>query len=427
MDIFIMIIFLFLGIFFAGLCKLKTGIYLNFGSVFTIIWGVTGALANTGFYGIYLPSELVNISMLAGIIIFGFIYLGGAKREVFGAADILEMNSFVRTRFLVISNIVALAFVLPYFYTALSIIWTKGFVYLRAVNYTGYDITGRSTIINLLLQNICYPLFLVTLIISMISLLIGKKNAVKLFILSLINIVIYEIMNGARSGLVTIIVILVIAFFKIRFPLMKERIQSISKGKKRAICLAMIALLWLVIAITNERTLGQKSLFENFYYYYFAGPSYLSQLLNHLQNYTLNSTLFWGTATFGFIYNIFATFLNLIGINAFNSIHTMNSVLSSVYFSVSNTSKINAIATVYFPFLMDYGYAGLVIGPIIIAMMSLYISKRNIGTNSIRWHSIQIYWFYIIYRTVFKWELISMSAFFVFFYIFVFTRQKTKG
>lgn len=407
------------------LCKAKTGSYLNFGSVFTIMWTAVGVMANTGVYGIYLPSTIVNISIIAGVFVFGITYALKARNEIASADDILSMNCEVRTKMVIVCNIIALIFMLPHFAVSLALIQSRGFAYVRAVNYTGFDVTGRSTLINLVLQDICFPMFFATSILSVIMLLLGKRSGVKILLLSLVNVTVYEIINGARNGFVVLILVVVFAFFKIRFPLMRERVQNISRSKKRIIYPIVFLLIWMVVYITGERSLGNKSLLENFYYYFFAGPSYLSQLLQQLQGYKLNNDLFLGSATFGFIYNIFATLMNtFFGFNIFNSGYTMNSVLSNAYLSVSSSARINAMATVFFPFLMDYGYLGIIIGPMIIAMISQYIAKKQQRRNSIRWYAIGIYWLYVIYRTIFKWELIAMSAFFVLFFIVLFTKNE---
>lgn len=427
MNLIVILLLLMIGLQMFILCKLKTGTYFNFGSIYAMLWTVIGIMANSGIYDIYLPSAIVNTSILVGLFVFGLVYAVCAKKEVVSAEEILNMNSVVRLKAIVITNLAAMVFMLPYFFVSLSIIRTKGFAYLRAINYAGSEITGRSTFINLILQNVCFPLFFACAIIGIIMLFLSKRGALQIVIISLINVVIYEFINGARNGFVIIILVVVFAFIKVRFPLVKKRIQTLSKWKRSIIYPIVFGLVWIVVYITGERSLGGKSIFENFYYYFFAGPSYLSQLLNQMQGYKLNSDLFFGSATFGFVYNILATVLNVVlGMNVFNSGYVMNSVLSNAYYNVSNSTRINAMATSFFPFLMDFGYAGIIIGPALIALISQYISRNQKKHNSIRWYAIVIYWTYVLFRTIFKWELISMSAFFVFFFIVVFTKKDPR-
>lgn len=424
MNLMFAIIFLVLGILGISICIRNTGVFFNFGTIFCLLWAITGVLSNSRIYGFYVPSGLVNICMVIGIIIVGLGYAIKPICEKVDADSVLNMETTIKSKALFWSNILAFIFMIPFFKGSLAIIMSRGFAYLRAVNFSDMTVTGRSTIINLILQDICFPLFFVTMILSLIQLFTYKRGAVKLFLMSIANIFVYEIINGARNGFIIIIVILLFTFLKVMYPLIKDGIH-ISKRVKRIVIIAIIVMAFVVVYITRDRSLGGKSLLETFYYYYFAGPAYLSELLKNLDEYKLNNNFFVGTGTFGFVYNIIVTVLNFVGIRIFNSGHVLNSVLSNQYFNVSSSAKINAMATMYFPFLMDYGYFGIVLGPLMLVIASRYITKKAINKNNIRWYSISIFWMFVIYRTIFKWELIAMSSFFILFFIFLFTTKAT--
>ena len=74
MDIFMIVIFAILSFFGGCLCRIQTKTYLNSGSIFCFIWGITGIFSNMGLYGVYLPSGIVNIAMLLGIAVFAIVY-----------------------------------------------------------------------------------------------------------------------------------------------------------------------------------------------------------------------------------------------------------------------------------------------------------------------------------------------------------------
>ena len=241
-------------------------------------------------------------------------------------------------------------------------------------------------------------------------------------ILGGVNLVMYELINAARNGYVIAIIILIFAYFKIRAPRFSTKIKI--KGILRSVIIIIVfaALMYAIIYVTSQRSLGGMSIFETFYYYFFAGPSYLSQLLSHMSEYKVGTNLFWGSGSFGFIYNIVANVGNSVfHLNLFNSGYVLNSFLTNVYYYVSDSIRINAMATCYFPFLMDFGYFGMLLGPFGMALASIRIKKNVILKNNIRMHSLDLFWLYILYRTIFKWELISMASFFIFLFIVIFT------
>ena len=408
------------------LCRAKTGTYFNYGSVFAALWTVVGIMANTGALGIYLPNTLVNVCIVAGVFVFGLVYSIFAKKERTTALTVLEMSSVVRVKAMLVANAAALVFMIPHFMVSLNLIRTRGFAYLRAVNYTGFDVTGRSTLINLILENLCFPLFVATAILGVIMILTAKKGAIPLIIAAVVNTTVYEFTVGARNGFVVLMVVAVFAAIKIGYPLVRERIK-LPRSLKWILYPIGLLLVWVVIYITGERSLEQKSLFENFYYYFFAGPSYLTQLLEHMQEYRLNQDLFLGSGTFGFVYNLIATVLNRFGLGVFDSGYVLNSVLSNVYYQVSDSTRLNAMATLYFPFLMDWGYVGIVLGPAIVAAISTWIARQQRKTNAIRWYAIGIFWMYVLYRTIFKWDMLSMASFFILLFLFLFTKTEKQA
>ena len=418
------LIFLVLSPMLAYLCKQRTGRFFNYGTLYVLIWGLTGFLINTGLYGIYKPSFFVNIVMLLGMLTFAMTYVGLARSEVVPASKVQGMNATVKHKTIIVANVIVLIFMLPYVVTSLGIIASKGYSYLRAINYTAENITGRSTLINLMLQDVCFPVIFVTIVIGSIFFFLERKQSYLYLILGGINLVIYELINAARNGYVIAIIIILFAYFKIKALQFSTKIKIKGMLRSFLITIAVTALVFEIIYVTSQRSLGGKSIFETFYYYFFAGPSYLTQLLEHMSEYKVGTDLFWGSGSFGFIYNIIANVGNsILHFNIFNTGYVLNSYLSNVYYYVSNSTRINAMATCYFPFLMDFGYFGMILGPFGVALASALIKKNVILKNNIRMHVLDIFWLYVIYRTIFKWELISMASFFIFLFIIVFTTK----
>lgn len=423
MDIFMIVIFAILSFFGGCLCRIQTKTYLNSGSIFCFIWGITGIFSNMGLYGVCLPSGIVNIAMLLGIAVFAIVYSALSRNRKINAQYISEMQCEIKYKIVYIINVLVFIYIIPFFIRALVIIRTEGFMYLRSIaGIESYEM-GTTSLSNLILQAFCYPAIIATFTIGCILIFQGNKKSIKIIIISFINLTLYCLTNAARNGFIVLIVIFVVCYVKYYRTQRKENVQVISK-KERFLsfliaCICIAILLW----ISNERSSDGDSIIRTAYLYYFGGPAYLSQLLDNLLNYKINSTLLFGVSSFGFVWNIFALVLNRIGFSIVNSDFIINSTLACRSLTVGSGVKLNAMSTIFFPFLMDWGYLGLIFGPILFAIFSNIIDKKTYWKNSIRWHAIEVYWFYVIYRSVFKWEGVSVGFFFVLFFIALFTKR----
>ena len=423
MDIFMIVIFAILGFFGGCLCRIQTKTYLNSGSIFCFIWGITGIFSNMGLYGVYLPSGIVNIAMLLGILVFAIVYSALSRNRKINAQYISEMQCEIKYRMVYVINVLVFIYIIPFFIRALVIIRTEGFMYLRSIAGIESSEMRATSLSNLILQAFCYPAIIATFTIGCILFFQGNKKSIKIIIISFINLTLYCLTNAARNGFIVLIVIFVVCYAKYYRTQRKENVQVISK-KERILsfliaCVCIVILFW----ISNERSSDGDSIIRTAYLYYFGGPAYLSQLLDNLLSYKINSTLLLGASSFGFVWNIFALVLNRIGFSIVNSDFIINSTLACRSLTVGSGVKLNAMSTIFFPFLMDWGYLGLIFGPILFAIFSNIIDKKAYWKNSIRWHAIEVYWFYAIYRTVFKWEGVSVGFFFVLFFIALFTKR----
>lgn len=424
MDIFMIVIFAILGFFGGCLCRIQTKTYLNSGSIFCFIWGITGIFSNMGLYGVYLPSGIVNIAMFLGILLFAIVYSALSHNRKINAQYISEMQCEIKYRMVYVINVLVFVYIIPFFIRALVIIRTEGFIYLRSIAGIESQEIGTTNLSNLILQVFCYPAIVATFIIGCILLFQGEKESRKLLIISFINLTLYCLTNAARNGFIVLVIIFLLCYAKYYRVQRKERIQVLSKKEKVMTSLLIIICVGVLLWISNERSSEGDSIIRTAYLYYFCGPAYLSKLLDNLLTYKINTTFLYGFSSFGFVWNLIALFFNRIGFSLINSDFIINSTLACRSLTIGTNVKLNAMSTVFFPFLMDWGYFGLVIGPILLAIFSYYIDKKAYWNNTIRWHAIEAFWLYSIYRTVFKWDGISVSFFFVLFFIIVFTKKE---
>ncbi len=426
MERLIIFIFIFLGIVGAGMCKAQTKTYLNTGTIFCFMWGITGAFSNTGLYGMYLPTTIVNIGIVMGILLFGIIYCILSSNIKMNKYYIRKMDCRIRYKLINLINISICIYILPFCIRALYIIKTKGFIYLRAIAGLNSDDLGTTSLSNLILFSICYPSIIVSCIIGSILFFQGHKEGRKVLIFSFFNLTLYCLTTAARNGFVTLIIIFILCYIRYYRTQTKGKVKVkvLTKNQRNLIKIISIVCVMVLLWISFERGTSSDNIIKNIYLYHFGGLAYLSQLLENLSSYQINSVFFCGLSTFGFVWNLIALPLNQIGFSVINSDFIINSTLTWRNLIVGEQNlKLNAMSTIFFPFLMDWGYFGFIIGPILLAIFSYYIDKKAYVSNKIRWHSIEILWLYTIYRTVFKWNGVSISFFFMLFFIVIFTKK----
>lgn len=427
MDLFVIFIAIAIGGFCVMACKKNTKTIFNYGSYFCLIWTVVIIFSNSGIYGFYLPSGLVNFSMIIGVAIFGCVYCSRAPREKYISYE-YEYVSDINKKLIIICNIIAFAFMVPIFIKALAVISSSGYTYLRSIAGIGSQELGTSSMKDLALQAFCYPLTIASLVIGIRKLFLREKEATVIVALSAVNLSIYCIANAARNGFVVaiILVVLTLADEKRKKATNANRPVKLGFWQKIFIFIIVFAAIYAVVYISGQRASYSKSLLENIYLYFFAGPGFFTKLIEEHPNYLYFDGNLWGGATFGFVYNLISLPLNYIGINIPNSDYIVNSVMASGSMAISPIARVNAMSTAYFSFIVDWGYLGIIIGPLILCCLSIYISKKRVFRNNIRWDAIGIYWFYYLYHTIFKHDGLSISFFFVFAFIFLFTRDKNE-
>ena len=149
----------------------------------------------------------------------------------------------------------------------------------------------------------------------------------------------------------------------------------------------------------------------------------MTKLMENQPQYGGFGQLLYGSATFGFITNFYSWILIFLTGRNQGSLYTLGSVISNTYYSVAPTVRINAMYTCFYTFWIDWGYFGIVIGPIILSLFSVYLFKRVYSKGDYRNCVMYVYWLYILTRTVFKLDTIGVGITIVFVCMRLFTRS----
>ena len=111
----------------------------------------------------------------------------------------------------------------------------------------------------------------------------------------------------------------------------------------------------------------------------------------------------------GFIANLYYYLkIGLVGINN-STVKLIASVITIKQYFVGSHTLLNAMCTCFYAFLVDWGIWGAAIGPLIAGILSCRYYKLMKKRRSVGSIAICIYVFYLMFRTVFKWDLLYID------------------
>lgn len=394
-------------------CTIRTPL-----TFFSLLWCVVGFCANTTIMNYDPPSLKVNIFIILGILLFSlvFIYRVPIARITIQKDHEFGKNNMINFRNIYIVNLICWLFMIPRFKTAIQILSTEGFAFLRA-NLSNSEIgLSRGGFSDIVFGYMVEPVFITTAILSIF--LLFKNDKVKgsllLFIYSIIAITIYAFTGAARGCLIKF----AFCFFFVLILCKKKVLYNVMK--MRAVKYSIILLVGTVLFITFQRgtfeggNSATESVFRTFYIYYFSGPSYMTKLMENQSQWGGFGQLLYGSATFGFLTNFISWILIFFTGKSQGSLYILGSLISNTYYIVAPNVKINAMYTCFYTFWIDWGYLGIILGPILLALFSAYLFKRVYLKGDYKACVMYVFWLYTLTRTVFKLDTIGVGITIVF-------------
>lgn len=392
-------------------------------TLFCLIWSVVGICANLSLYDFYLPSFFVNITICSAIIISQIIYLIIISNRNMKFNNKFEFKKFrINYLIILIAAFITSVILLPMLVKSISYLLTNGWSNLRS-NYDSFIPNG---IYAVLINSYIRPMYGALAILSIVNLFTNNSKKSKIFLLVVGLVVNLEMvfLTAGRIYLVNYLfyfLISTIIFYK-------EGKLNLSVIMKKCFPI-IIVLLLLLITITSDRNLSNNdktNFFYNFYTYYFSGPTYLTQLLNNPNiEYGVNGKLLYGSASFGFITNIFSHFIIYITGKPSGSLYIVSSLIASKQYFIGGHTYINAMFTVFYPFIVDFGYLGIIMCPLYISVFSYVITKKFYTNNTIFDSCIYIYWINVLIRSVFKWELLNVDFLIIIIFLKIVVQDST--
>lgn len=332
------------------------------------------------------------------------------------------VNNSLNYFLLIVVNLAIFIYLVPKVFVSWNIIQSQGWISLRN-NYE--EIISSSTT-----DNIIYTWFIKTFITASIAVLsfdvFNNRNKMQIpsIIVVLLNVLLDVVLFAARATLVKLIVFLVLAFLFCRV-----RKESISLKYFLLLGLIVLAMLLVLFYVTNERmsdgTYSTFSIFDSavMYYcapfslfnYYVQNPSFAELGTNGLQ---------FGSATFGFVYNIIRSGLYIVFGLEYNGSDYIVTQVTSQTIRVGSSVSINAACTSIYIFMRDFGIFGIIFGFILCAFSISSCFKYFKNSPSTRSGSLYIFFLYFIFRLSSTYDFMSPGSFFAICYIILLTYRR---
>ncbi len=412
----ILFIFVFIIFFIVNTITYKK--ILNFVNIINCIWTFFSVISMFGLFGMYVPENETYFYILIFWSIFQlfclvFFHSKNPKNLIKNTSlnwDILKYVMIFCILFLGVFAIKGL----------LLFIIEKDFSAIKDANSNSELFSNKIS----MLQNILIiPLGSAIGIYSIIEYVENSKVRFTLFLYFIFIVEILFLTGGRYYIFVTLVIIILSLLNKYR----NNILLIIQKNKELVIIMSIIFL--LIIIITLQRNLNKQGLIFNIYAYFAGSIHLLGEYLRNPNIYFLNSNdiLYGQVLISGFFYPI--TFiLRLCGIDIKAGVYILKEVTNQFIQISSYGITINNGVTCIYAALRDFGKAGLIIYPIILAFFGIDFYKKEEKSNNIYYKAMYYYYICCLIFCIleFTFALPSTIFTFIFFRLLVIVSSRRK-
>ena len=381
---FIMIFTILLIIFFIINFKVYKNV-INYLNVFLIMYYLVAILSSSGRYGFSIPSNTT----------YGYLLLALISLEVFSIffmkikIPIKENTNeeILNQRRLTLISVGVLILMIPTTIEGIKILSEYGFTAVRSAAFSD-DVYSSYT--KIFLTYILVPINKAIYIYTLLDYI--KTNKVKIsLIISIFNVLQTVVTLGGRSVILDLILISVVIVYE---KYNRNIIKILNKNKK--IIAVAVLLIFVIVLVTNDRSLNKNEGFWFNLYSYYVGSIHLFNV--HIQNPSVSlldgNHLLYGRGMLSPLWEISKITLKSLGFNV-NIITGMDLLNQQVqqYLTVKNGIKMNNNVTFMYVCLRDFDIYGLIIGPAYIALCfamlyKFYIKKKSVRTDALYFYLI---------------------------------------
>ncbi len=345
------------------LCFVKKD-WMNPGSIFLFYWAFVVYMASLRLYGLRETSDKAYSFVLIGVVFYYLgAYLASCRRNI--KRRTVRKTIYLRHyetnyKFLYFASLVVILY---------SIYRINLIIQFLSLGHSWWDIRlmatsgdgGVGTLkggnwSDMIYSFVVSPLVYLIVPTIVTEILSGKKNRISI-ILSVIAIVVYSISTVSRSvwGFAIVYVVIVVLLFRKNIVLSKRQ-----KKILKIVPLIIVALALIINKITIMRN-SEADIFANAYAYISGCMPLLSV---HLEEAISNERTYGMLTLYGFFNPIF--FLtNRLHIFSYPEAFTTAKLVKDnleVFVSLSPTINMNAYATLFYDFYIDFGMPGIAIG-----------------------------------------------------------------
>lgn len=413
------LLFVVLFILLTAVNRAAFGRQIRITDVFNAGWCFAAGATSAGVLGFDPTGTEVCVMAIVTVAVLNFVYILLCKCD----KDLAAPTSYDRRSFeptvqypiLIAVHLACYLYCFPYLRSSLSILASGGFKALRAVAYVASDELAASTGELLLFQWVVSPVFSATILITVVSLVLGQKKSWPLLLIMALDVAVYTLIFGGRGHLVKII-----SFSAIALLFFEGRRLMVFLYARRRLLLMVLAAFLLMAGLTVRRSLAGMNIIENIYSYYTGGFVYLDKIL---EAHPVGEYYLWGQATLGFLVCVFWMVAKIFfGVDYAAADHRITQ-LTSVYYMISPTTRLNAVTTMMYPFLADFGYAGLIIGPAVYAVIVMLAERHFKKHGTLSSLCVMVFVFHTLLLSTLNYSFYKPDTLFIILFTMLFTSK----
>ena len=375
--------------------------------LFDLWWGSTIFISGFGFYGIYIPSTTTYLIMLAAIISFNipFIFtlvVNGKKVFDFKPEPDIATDDNLKTliKYLIGFQVLIIIDLIRHSIRVLQLL-ASGMHYERIRHEYFYTNHIMSMSDKLISSYMVIPLITFSMIIIALLFLQKPYNKI-LMITTTLCVGLSAFSSGGRGILLTFGLITLLAYL-----IQSRQIKTTLVLKLKLLAFLAIVIGFLVYITTARGTsVNSNDILHTVILYFTAPYIYFEKLYKHVLQ---DNVLLFGGGFFGGIIDFFMLAYKFISGTDFNTMAQNIAKYSQNYvvIGVGVNSKYNAFPTMVYTFFYDFGYLGMILGPLLFGTLAMCSYKKMIISNRLAYKGIYIVIALMIYHSVMKWEGIS--------------------
>ena len=248
----------------------------------------------------------------------------------------------------------------------------------------------------------------------------GYRKSWRLLVLALVGSSMHMILTAGRMLIFELGCYIVLAFLlykpKISNTIARLRFSKLyGKLTKRGVIAAFIAVVVVfgTVYVTSLRHYSSLGILGTFWQYSIGAICYFDLIVNDPIMFGIQrGNYLFGRATFGPIFCFIETFKAAFFGADYQGPDYLLNMYDQVFYVIAPGVKMNATSTIIYSFLRDWGVAGILIGPAVVAFFVEFVyRKAEIHKGSMLWNFLLILLYYMILFSIWRYTLQSAGTY----------------